>query len=211
MHNENNFGLFDEYYLLEKLTKLKDPLQKLDSYLNFQFLFEEIIENALKNETIDPSKGGRTPFKKMILFKGILIQSLYNLSDEQLEFQIVDRASFKCFLGLKCSDKVPDSRTFWAFREQLIKKDLISKLFEIFKTTLEAAGIIANEGQIIDASFVDVPRQRNNREENKHIKDTGTAPEKWNEKPHKLAQKDITSFPFACNYASIHLSLLDIK
>ncbi len=191
MRNENNFGLFDEYYLLEKLTKLEDPLHKLDSYLNWQLLFEETIEDALKNETIDPSKGGRTPYKKMVLFKGIVIQSLYNLSDEQLEFQIVDRASFKRFIGIKCCDKVPDSRTFWAFREQLIKKDLISKLFKILKTALETAGIIANEGQIIDASFVDVPRQRNNREENKHIKDTGTAPEEWIKKPCKLAQKDI--------------------
>jgi IS5 family transposase len=46
---------------------------------------------------------------------------LYNLSDDQLEYQIIDRASFKRFSALKESDKVPDSKTFWLFREQLIE------------------------------------------------------------------------------------------
>jgi IS5 family transposase len=57
---------------------------------------------------------------------------LYNLSDDQLEFLIVDRMSFKRFLGLKKSDKVPDSKTFLAFREQLIEKDVIEAMFKTF-------------------------------------------------------------------------------
>jgi len=61
------------------------------------------------------------------LFKALIIQSLYNLSDEQLEYQIVDRASFKQFLEMKKSDKVPDSKTFWLFREQLIEKDQLCR------------------------------------------------------------------------------------
>jgi len=52
-------------------------------------------------------------------------------------------------------------------------------------------GFFANEGKMVDASFVEVPRQRNKREENKHIKGTGTAPHEWKVKPHKLAQKDV--------------------
>ncbi len=116
---------------------------------------------------------------------------MYNLSDDQLEYQIVDRASFKRFLELKKSDKVPDSKTFWLFREDLIQKDVIMALFKIFNETLDAAGIFANEGKIVDASFVEVPRQRNTRAENKHIKETGTVPEEWKEKRNKLSQKDI--------------------
>ena len=127
----------------------------------------------------------------LMLFKALLIQSLYNLSDDQLEYQIVDRASFKRFLGLKKSDKVPDSKTFWAFREQLIEKDIILGMFKIFKETLDSSGVFANEGKMVDASFVEAPRQRNTREENKHIKETGTAPQEWKLKPHKLAQKDV--------------------
>ena len=109
------------------------------------------------------------------MFKALVIQSLYNLSDDQLEYQIVDRASFKRFLELKKSDKVPDSKTFWLFREQLIEKNIIMGLFKTFNKILDAAEVFANEGKMVDASFVKVPRQRNTREENKHIKETGTA------------------------------------
>lgn len=116
---------------------------------------------------------------------------MYNLSDDQLEYQIVDRAGFKRFLDLKKSDKVPDSKTFWLFREQLIEKDVIMDLFRTFSETLDAAGVFANEGKMADASFAEAPRQRDTREENKHIKETGIAPGKWKVKPHKLAQQDI--------------------
>jgi len=95
------------------------------------------------------------------------------------------------FLKLKKSDRVPDSKTFWLFREQLTEKDFILVLFKLFNWKLESAGIFANEGKMVDASFVEAPRQRNTREENKHIKETGTAPVEWNTKPNKLAQKDI--------------------
>jgi len=175
---------------MEKLTKLGDPLQKLNEFIDWK-IFESFINEAFKNEDRDLSKGGRPPFNRLMLFKALVIQSLYNLSDDQLEYQIIDRASFKRFLGLKKSDKVPDSKTFWLFREQLIEKDVIIGLFKTFNETLDAAGVFANEGKMVDASFVEAPRQRNTREENKHIKETGTAPGEWKEKPHKFAQKDV--------------------
>jgi len=189
MKNINPVGLFDDHFLMEKLTKLGDPLQKLSNYINWD-IFKSPLDKAFSDEAKDLSKGGRPPFNKLILFKALLIQSLYNLSDDQLEYQITDRASFKRFLGLKKSDKVPDSKTFWFFREQLIEKDVITGLFRTFNETLDAAGVFANEGKMVDASFVEAPRQRNTREENKHIKETGTAPEAWKENPHKLCQKD---------------------
>jgi len=190
MKNINPLGLFDDHFLLETLSKLGDPLLKLNEYIDWK-LFEAPLDQAFRNETKDLLKGGRPPFSKLLLFKALLIQSLYNLSDDQLEFQIVDRASFKRFLGLKKSDKVPDSRTFWLFREQLIEKDVILGLFKRFNETLDAAGVFANEGKMVDASFVEAPRQRNTREENKHIKETGTAPQEWRVKPHKMSQKDV--------------------
>lgn len=190
MKNINPLGLFDDHFLMEKLTKLGDPLQKLNEYIDWK-IFSSPIEQAFKDERKDLSKGGRPPFSKLMLFKSLIIQSLYNLSDDQLEYQIVDRASFKRFLELKKSDKVPDSRTFWLFREHLIQKDIIMDLFKIFNETLDAVGIFANEGKMVDASFVEAPRQRNTREENKHIKETGEAPSQWKDKPNKLAQKDV--------------------
>lgn len=72
-----------------------------------------------------------------MLFKALIIQSLYNLSDDQVEYQIIDRASFKRFLGLKKSYIVPDSKTYWLFREQLIEKGVIMGLFKTFNETLD--------------------------------------------------------------------------
>ena len=190
MKNINPLGLFDDHFLMEKLTKLGDPLERLNDYIDWR-IFENPLNEAFKDQNMDLSKGGRPPFCKIMMFKALLIQSLYNLSDDQLEYQIVDRASFKRFLRLKKSDKVPDSKTFWFFRQQLIEKNIILGLFKTFNETLDTAGVFANEGTMVDASFVDAPRQRNTREENKHIKEIGTAPENWKEKPHKLRQKDI--------------------
>lgn len=190
MKNINPLGLFDDHFIMEKLGKLGDPLNNLNKYIDWK-IFEMPINVAFVKEDKDISKGGRPSFDRLMLFKGLIIQSLYNLSDDQLEYQILDRTSFKHFLGLKKSDKVPDSKTFWLFREQLIENNVVLILFRIFNETLDAAGVFANEGKMVDASFVEAPRQRNTREENKHIKETGTAPEEWKEKPHKLSQKDI--------------------
>lgn len=190
MKNINPLGLFDDHFLMEKLTKLGDPLQRLNDYINWN-IFNAPLDKAFNEEAKDRSKGGRPSFDKLLMFKALIIQSLYNLSDDQLEYQIVDRSSFKRFLGLKKSDKVPDSKTFWLFREQLIEKDVIMALFKTFNEILDSAGVFANEGKMVDASFVEAPRQRNTREENKHIKQTDTAPEQWKEAPHKLCQKDV--------------------
>jgi len=190
MKNINPHGLFDDHFLMEKLTKLGDPFEKLNEYIDWR-IFNFPLEAAFTSEIQDNNKGGRPPFPRLMMFKALLIQSLYNLSDDQLEYQIVERASFKRFLGLKKSDKVPDSKTFWLFREQLIEKGVIMDLFRTFNETLDSAGVFANEGKIVDASFVEAPRQRNTREENKHIKETGTAPANWDANLNKKRQKDI--------------------
>jgi len=114
MKNINPPGFFDDHFLLEKLTKLGDPLQKLSQCIDFAVFRPVLITAFLQDEV---PKVGRPAFDRLMLFKALIIQSLYNLSDDQLEFQINDRASFKRFLVLKNSDKVPDSKTFWLFRE----------------------------------------------------------------------------------------------
>lgn len=188
MKNINPLGLFDDHFVSEKLNKLGNPLQKLDNYIDWE-IFEESLNQPFKKEGKDRKKGGRPPYNKLMLFKALIIQSLYNLSDEQLEYQILDRSSFKQFLGLKKSDRVPDSRTFWQFREQLIAFGSIESLFRSFNEQLDKSGVFANEGKMVDASFVEVPKQRNTREENKEIKE-GKVPDSWKENNHKLAQKD---------------------
>jgi len=167
MKNINPLGLFDEHFLLERLTKLKDPLVKLEEHIDWE-IFVPVLDIAF-SKPANKSKMGRPPYNRVMMFKLLILQSLYNLSDDQMEFQITDRLSFKRFLGLKSSDRVPDSKTIWKFRETLIQEGIIEALFYRFNQALDDQSIFAKEGQIVDASFVEVPRQRNTREENKPL------------------------------------------
>ncbi len=106
-----------------------------------------------------------------------------------MEFAIQDRLSFMRFLGLTLSDKVPDAKTIWLFKENLTQKNLAEKLFELFLSELQKKRLLMNERKMVDASFVEVPIQRNSREENKQIKE-GKTPDEWKKNPHKLSQKD---------------------
>jgi IS5 family transposase len=124
----------------------------------------------------------------------VVLQSLHNLSDEQTEYLIRDRISFMRFLDLELEDPVPDASTIWLFREALAQAGLIDQLFERFGQHLQAAGYIARGGQIIDATIVSVPKQRNTREENEAIK-AGKTPEGWEKHPAKNAQKDGRRWP----------------
>lgn len=179
-------GLFDYEFQLEKINQHNPPLQKLDSVIEWE-MFRQPLEEAFAIEAKAP--GGRPPFDRLMMFKIIILQRYYNLSDEQTEFQIKDRLSFQQFLGLQIVDKVPDEKTIWLFKEHLKAKGLSKQLFEMFTHTLISNGIIAKEGSIVDASFVNVPRSRNTREENDAIKQ-GNIPESFEENPAKLSQKD---------------------
>jgi IS5 family transposase len=187
MKNINPLGLFDEYFLLERLTKLKDPLVKLEEHIDWN-IFVPVLDVAFSKPE-NQSNMGRPPYDRVTMFKLLILQSLYSLSDDQMEYQITDRLSFKRFLGLKSSDRVPDSKTIWKFRETLIQEGVIEALFYRFNQALDDQSIFAKTGQIVDASFVEVPRQRNTREENRQIKQ-GEIPEAWKQKPNKLRQKD---------------------
>jgi transposase len=135
------------------------------------------------------SNAGRKPYDTILKFKIVVLQSLHNLSDEQTEYLIRDRLSFMRFLDLELEDPVPDATTIWLFREALAEAGLIDQLFARFGQHLEAEGYIARGGQIIDATIVSVPKQRNTKEENEAIK-AGKTPEGWEKQPAKNAQKD---------------------
>lgn len=177
-------GLFDWQTRFEQLDNGGDPLTKLNDMINWE-LFRRNLEKVRDKER--KSNAGRKPFDAVLMFKILILQSLYNLSDDQLEFQIRDRLSFMRFLGLSLGDTVPDAKTVWLFREQLTEANLVKKLFERFDKFLRQSGFTARKGQIVDASIVPAPRQRNNRDENKQIKD-GQVPEGWSE--NKKRQKD---------------------
>jgi IS5 family transposase len=136
------------------------------------------------------NNAGCKPHDVVLMFKIILLKRLHNLSDEQAEYQITDRQSFREFLGLASGDAVPDSRTLWLFQDTLIKKGLDARLFARFHAHLDEAGLFVNRGKIIDATFVEVPRQRNKRGENEAIK-AGNGQGLWDGQPRKKCQKDI--------------------
>ena len=134
--------------------------------------------------------GGRPAHDPVKMFKLLVVQRSYNLSDEQTEYQVSDRLSFQKFAGWTVADKVPDANMLWDFREALVRADVFEKLFEQCAQQLQAQGLLAQAGKLVDASFVDVPRQRNTRVENATIK-AGGVPEAWSETPAKQAQKDV--------------------
>ena len=177
-------GLFDWQTRFEQLDNGGDPLVKLNEVMNWE-QFRRRLEKVRDKER--KSLAGRKPFDVIQMFKILILQSLYNLSDDQMEFQIRDRLSFMRFLGLGIGDTVPDAKTVWLFREQLTEAKLIKKLFKQFDRFLRQNGFSAKKGQIVDASIVSAPKQRNTREENQSIKE-GTVPDDWSQT--KKRQKD---------------------
>ncbi len=181
-------GFFDKDFALEALNSKRNILERISKVINFE-LFRPILEDAVLNKNKKNNSGAK-PYDPVLLFKILILQRIYNLSDEATEYQIIDRLSFKNFLGLASGDKVPDQNTIWSFREKLGEKDTVSDLFNTFHALLQENGLMINEGKMIDATFVEAPRQRNTREENAKIK-AGQGDELWNDQPHKKCQKDI--------------------
>jgi len=179
-------GFFDVDERLKRLSDLGDQLLAFAAAVDFE-MFRAELTRALAYS--DGSQGGRPPFDPVLMFKVLIVQATNNLSDERAEFLINDRLSFMRFLGLGLADRVPDARTIWLFREKLTHAGAIKPLFDRFNAALREAGYIAMGGQIIDATLIAAPKQRNTEEEKTAIKE-GRIPEDWKAKPAKLRQKD---------------------
>ena len=184
MNVNDLFGLESH---LRNLDKGTNPLVRIDELVDWE-VFRPTLQTIRDKQR--KSNAGRPPFDAVLMFKILVVQSLYNLSDEATEFQIRDRFLFLRFLGLNIGETVPDSRTIRLFREQLTEAQLIETLFNSCNEFLEECGLLARKGQIIDASIVEVPRQRNTRKENEQIKNVET-PQKWKGNPEKGCQKDV--------------------
>ena len=180
-------GFWDVQSRQQKLESQKDLLNRLNQMVPWESLrptLKKIREKPRK------SKAGRKPLDEVLLFKMLVLQRLYNISDADLEYQVNDRISFMPFLNLGLEDRVPDATTVWLFREQLQKQGLVEALFEQFESYLQQAGYQAKDGQIMDATLVPVPKPRNGKAEHQPIK-TGQLPADWSQQPDKRAQKDI--------------------
>jgi IS5 family transposase len=191
-------GLLDYQERKEALSRLATPLDRLNERVDWE-LFRVDLEGQLDYRS--GPQGGRTPWCPVLMLKVIVLQKYYDLSEEQTEFQILDRFSFQRFLGLDVGDRVPDKNAIWAFKERLGQEGLRG-CFDLFDEVLRETGLMASKGKIVDASFVEVPRQRNTRQENAQIKQ-GQTPEEWKDQPDKLAQKDVDA-RWAKKNAEVH-------
>src|ERR1700739_4594039 len=191
MRMRGQAGFFDVDERLKQLSAKGAGLEGRNGVVDFE-LFRADLERAVPRS--DRSKGGRPAFDHVLMFRVLILQTSHSLSDERSEYLVKDLLSFMRFLGLGLADTVPDANTIWTFREALTRARLDGKpggevLVARFEAALSAAGYLAMGGQIIDASIIAAPKQRNTDGEKRDIKE-GRIPAEWAKKPAKLRQKD---------------------
>ena len=162
-------GFFDLGNRYTGLDAKNEPLLKIDGVVPWEDLRARLEAVWRRADKVRKSRAGRKPWDAIVMFKTIILCALYNLSDDQVEHQIRDRLSFIAISGVG-SRGPGDAKTVWLYREQLTQAGVIEALFETFDGYLKDQGYLAMGGQIIDASIVAVPKQRNSREENARIK-----------------------------------------
>jgi transposase, IS5 family len=186
----DQYTFFGDHNALEALTQQGDRLVELDRHIQWGALVDvadKIWRGTRSSNTISC---GPKPWSSEVMLRILVLKRLYNLSDEQAEYQIRDRLSFMRFVKIGLGDSVPDSRTIWMYSNQLAEANGARSLFDTFNRQLAEQGLIMKEGVMVDATFVEVPRQRNSPNENELIKN-GVTPEDWKNQPRKLAQKDV--------------------
>ena len=194
-----------------RLDKLNDPLARLDNIMDWT-PYIKIIDEVRPDKTKE-GVGGRPPIPSLILLKGLIIGEMYHLSDGQIEYQITDRASFTRFCGLKLGEKAPDSNSFWLLKEALKETGKYEDLFQALLEAMANTGLEYSKCAIVDATFIDTPRNRNIKKEQREILKERShnqevkipfgldlkqhesleshLPEKEREMSHKLRQTDI--------------------
>jgi hypothetical protein len=121
----------------ESLTEKNDPLVAIAAMVPFESfrpkLNAALIKGELRrSEAERKNSAGRKPWDEVVILKALVLQALYNLSDDQVEYQLRDRFSFMRFLGLELEDAVPDAKTLWLYREALAKAGAVEELFDLF-------------------------------------------------------------------------------
>ena len=187
MDQRSFFGLAEQ---LEALSKHGDPLEVLDRTVDFEYFRGWLVEGLGYG---DGSKGGRPPFDPVSMFKALILQAQHNLSDARMEFMIRDRLSWMRFLGFDLGGTTPDENTIRLFRDKLTESGTLKRVMKAFDWQLRKKGYIPMAGQIVDASLVPAPKQRNTDGEKAAIKAGKSAKEIWPDAPNKSAQKDVSA------------------
>lgn len=184
MHQAGLFGLSDQ---LKRLSDCGDPLETMSRVVDFE-IFRPALEKALAYG--DGAKGGRPPYNPVAMFKVLILAAQNTVSDARMEFLIRDRLSWLRFLGFDLGAVTPDENTIRLFREKLTRAGALDALFAAFDRRLRERGYLPMGGQIVDATLVAAPKQRNTAAEKEAIKAGKRAAEIWPNQPAKAAQKD---------------------
>lgn len=182
--------------MIEGFFDLDNVLAQVNDKVAFPRILNEIIDweqfrpiLASVHEKERKNSSGRKPFDEILMFKILVLQTINDLSDDNAEIMIIDRLSYRQFLGLTFADKVPDAKTIWLFRNRVSELDLIKPMFEKFNSIVAINGFNAKKGTIIDASFVKAPAQKINSEEKKELEQKGRV-ESWSEAKDRQKDKD---------------------
>jgi IS5 family transposase len=155
MRQAGLFGLSDH---LKRLSAVGDPLEVLDRVVDFE-VFRPTLIAALAYG--DGSKGGRPPYDPVVMLKVLILAAQNNVGDARMEYLIRDRLSWLRFLGFELGASTPDANTIRLFREKLTEAGALDPLFADFDHQLKDRGYLAMGGQIVDATLVAAPKQRN--------------------------------------------------
>ena len=119
--------------------------------------FDELAASVASIFVEDDSRGGRPHWPVVTMLKILFAQKCQGLSDPQTEQMLLDRISFRRFVGLSFDDKTPDQGTIWHFRERLMKAGHGATLFDKTLEMLRAQGVILQTGTLIDATIIEAP------------------------------------------------------
>ena len=159
----------------------------LDATVDFEYFRTWLVEGLGYG---DGSKGGRPSFDPVSMFKVLIVQAQHNLSDAKMEFMIRDRLSWMRFFGFELGGAMPDENTIRHFRNRITETGTLKRVMKAFDWQLRKKGYIPMSGQIVDATLVPVPKQRNTEDEKAAIEEGKTAGDIWPGNPAKAAQKD---------------------
>ncbi|GLI97045.1 IS5 family transposase [Sphingobium sp. BS19] len=180
-------GLFGLSEHLKRLSANGDPLEELGLIIDFEAFRQTLVAAVAYG---DGAKGGRPPYDPVAMFKVLILAAQNNLSDGRMEYLIRDRLSWMRFLGFDLGAATPDANTIRMFRERLTAAGALDTLFADFDRHLKERGYLPMGGQIVDATLVAAPKQRNTEPEKAAIKEGRTAAEIWPDAPARAAQKD---------------------
>ncbi|MBI2771249.1 MAG: IS5 family transposase [Burkholderiales bacterium] len=163
-----------------KLAQYTRVLNRLNALVDWSGL-AKAVNDATGREGERP-KGGRPPYPTQVMLKIVVLQQLYgNVADEEMEYALLDRLSWQRFVGLEDARDLPDARTIWAFKQLIAQGGGTEALFDEVLRQLDAAGLKAKGGQLIDATLIDAPKAHLDKHEKADI-EQGKTPGHWSAK-----------------------------